>query len=129
MSPDTIVPGLVDHSADVGTVVSAVIAQPQKTLGKYVWATNNENYTIGEVFALTAKAAGMKDAKYLQVSDQTYESLYGKLGVELGVMFKLWEKYGSEPGRQGVLTPEDLGLNRLKSLEEYLKEQDFSGYI
>lgn len=118
----------MDHSADVGRVASAIISQPQKTLGKYVWATNTDNHTIGEIFAEVAKSAGIKDAKYLQVTDQSFENLYGKVGVELGVMFKLWEKYGGNSGGQEVILPGELGI-KLKSLKEYLKEQDFSVYL
>lgn len=122
-------PALVDHSADVGRVAYAVISQPQKTLGKYVWAANTENYTIGEIFAEVDKSAGIKGPKYLQVTDQTFEDLYGKVGVELAVMFKLWEKYGERDAGQEVISLEELGVSGMKSLKEYIKEQDFSVYL
>lgn len=118
---------VVDHTTAVGRVVSAIIAQPQKSLGRYVFATNEEKYTLGKLFALWAEAAGVKDYKYIQVTDESYESLHGKLGTELGLMFKLWEKYPWSS--EGVLLPKDLGVTGLKSLEQYLGENKWSAYL
>lgn len=115
-------------------MVFATISQPQKTLGKYVWAANNDHYTIGEIFAEVAKTAGMKGAKCMQVTPQTFEDLYGKMGWELAAVFKLWEKYGGNQGAremalpEKVILPEELGV-KLRSLKEYLKEQDLSVYL
>lgn len=119
----------MDHTTAIGPIVAGIVSQPEKTLGKYVWATNGESYTIGEIFALWAKAAGLKEVKYLQVTDESFESLHGKLGAELGVMLKLWERYGVYSDGQDLLLPSDLGVTGLKTLKEYLGEQDWSAYV
>lgn len=119
----------MDHTSSVGPIVAGIVSQPEKTLGRYVWATNGESYTIGEIFALYSKAAGLKDVKYLQVSDESFESLHGKLGVELGLMFKLWERYAVYSEAEDLVWPSDLGVTGLKTLKEYLGEQDWSAYV
>lgn len=108
-------------------MVSAIIAQPQKTIGRYVLASNGETPTIEEFLTSTSEAAGLKDVKYLQVTDEAFEALHGKGGVELGLMFKFWEKHGGDTG-QDLLFPTDLGVTGLKTLKEYLSEQDWSAY-
>lgn len=127
-APHTPVP-FVDHSTTVGPTVSAIITQPEKTIGRYVWATNGEVYTLKEMFTLWAEAAGVKDVKYIEVMDEAYETLYGKLGVELGLMWRFMERFGMTAGDKDVLYPGDLGVTGLVTLKEYLTGQDWSKYL
>lgn len=121
--------GLIDHTSSIGPIVAGIVSHPEKTLGRYVWGTNGEGYTIGEIFALYAKAAGLKDVKYIQVSDESFESLHGKLGVEVGLMFKLWQSYAVYSEAEDLVLPSDLGVTGLKTLKEHLGEQDWSAFL
>lgn len=126
IAPNTIFPAIVDHSTAIGPLVSAVILQPQKTLGKYVWANNGEKLTAKKLFETWAEVVGVKDFKYIQVADEAYETLYGKYGVELALMLKLWEQHGWPTDGLEVISPADLGVSGLKSLREYLQEGNWS---
>lgn len=125
----TPVSGLIDPPTSLGPIVSATIAQPEKTLGKYLWATNGETYTVGEIFQLWAKASGLKELKYLQVTDEAFENLHGNLGVELGLMLKFFDQYRTYTEGHTMVLPEDLGVTGLKGLKEYLEDNNWSASI
>jgi hypothetical protein len=97
--------------------------------GRYVLATNGEDLTVGQMFKLWAESAGVKDVKYIQITEEAYGALHGKTGLEISSELQVWSKYGAGSGNVKALSPSDLGLSRGKSIREYLESQDWSGYL
>lgn len=92
-------------------------------------ATNGEDLTVGQMFKLWAESAGVQDLKYIQITEEAYGVLHGKTGLDISSELEVWSKYGAGSGNVEALLPSDLGLNRGKSIREYLESQDWSGYL
>lgn len=101
---------MIDHT-EVGKYVTAIIDNPEKTLGKQVYASNGEeDITFEHVAKLVAKYAGISDFKYLEVTAEAYNTLYPKIGWEIALFMKYFESVGSFTGGRHDLTGKDLGI-------------------
>jgi hypothetical protein len=109
---------------NTGSFFKAVIAQPEKTLGRIV-KTTVEVITAAEWAQRWAKAQNTR-AHFVRVPSETYAELFPGWGAEMDLMNQFWDEYKdkswTQPGEQ-VLTLEDLGipLSALESVDDYLR--------
>jgi hypothetical protein len=126
--PSTAISLLGDQNSNVGPFVSAILAQPQKTLGRFVKAST-ETLTNGEVLQVWERATG-KSAVYVQSTLEEFNTLWPMWGLEMGEMLKMWEALGASSwGGEEVLTKEDLGITGLVGLEEAFGKMDWNAIL
>ena len=105
-----------------------------KTLGgQYVLATT-ETMTFAEALKVWGKAAGKEDTAVVEISMEDYQILFGeKFGLELGLMLKLWAKFGDrswDSSHGKPMTGSELGIGSkdLVMLEDAWKAADWSSF-
>jgi hypothetical protein len=110
-SPDVPLKTIGDAEANIGVFVKAIIAQPNKTLGKIVLA-HVEDTTVGDMLQTWAMAQG-KTAQYVQVDEKTFHAIWPMWAEEAGVMMQFWEwaREKSWSAEEEVLTKEDLNVD------------------
>ncbi|KAJ5116630.1 hypothetical protein N7456_000978 [Penicillium angulare] len=127
-SPTAVMPFCGEVTHNVGVVVEAILAAPEKTIGRTV-ALTTDHATFTEAAALFEKVTG-QTAVYSEVSDASFEHLYGPLfGRELVLGLRFHEKYPSEDlndlpalGTGSIMTLEELGVrDRVIGLEDAMK--------
>ena len=118
---DTPIFSIGDVRKNLPLVFKAVIEQPEKTRGQYVVAYS-EKTNSGEFLQTWASENGHK-AVYVQVSRDTFNSVWPGWSEELGVMMEFWDEYRdlSWSGEEGLLTPKDLGVTGFSSVKEGVK--------
>lgn len=69
--------------------------------------------------------------RFERMSDQDFEEAMGPVfGLELGDMFKYFDKYGYYGGDPDTVFPWDLGVEvRYTTMEEYANKEDFSSVL
>lgn len=115
-----------DAGVNVGLFVKAIVAQPEKTRGKFVLA-HVEDLTTGEFLASWSKGQG-KQARYIQVEKQTYYDLWPVWAEEMDKMQMFWEaaKDKSWTEEVDVLTKDDLNVEGLvTTVEAFAKMTDW----
>ncbi|KAJ5261347.1 hypothetical protein N7478_011942 [Penicillium angulare] len=127
-SPTAVMPFSGEITHNIGVVVDAILAAPEKTIGRTV-PLHTDHATFTEVVALFEKVTG-QTAVYSEVSDESFEHLYGPLfGRELVLGLRFHEKYPSEDlndlpplGTGTLMTLEELGVgDRVIGLEGAMK--------
>lgn len=118
ISPDSLIPFAGDVSFNVGQVVKAIFAQPEKTIGHYVEVTA-EVTSIRE-YAKTLENALKRRGKetrviFLESSLSDFEQIWGPVGTEIGLMFKYFNDYGDgnyemHSGTYRYVTAKQLGI-------------------
>lgn len=121
--------------------------QPEKTLGQTV--SGAIEYLTGPEIALAISIALKKTASqhpgaiqstqvaYIDTTLESYEALWGSVGLETGLMFKfindfpsIAESYGSDGRSKSLLTPAELGLKEeLRLLEQRLEDLDWKAAL
>jgi len=127
-SPNAPVLSIGDATKNIGVFTSAILAQPNLTLGKFVFAYVEET-TTGQLLQTWSKATGKPSAYVQVVSVEDLNRLWPQWGQEMGIMMKFWEDYGDKSwSGEEVLTKKDLGLEGEKfvGIEETYKNQDWS---
>ncbi|KAL4787337.1 hypothetical protein BJX76DRAFT_20112 [Aspergillus varians] len=125
-SASTVIPMIGAETPNVGVIVDAIFAQPDKTLGKHVLGVA-EYFTATEWAVAVSKSLNA-DVVFLETSLESYEGLWGAAGTEIGLMMKYMEDLGAEGYTAGlcaddIVTPKDLGVQGLlRNTEEALKE-------
>ncbi|KAL3472278.1 hypothetical protein BJX99DRAFT_235859 [Aspergillus californicus] len=127
-SPSTVIPFIGDETANVGIIVEAILRQPEKTLGRYVLGVA-EYLTVAEWAAALSTAAEV-EVEYAEATLEAYESRWGAIGTEIGLMMKYIEEFGGDSYTADVdssfiVTPEDLGVQALHSTVEGLRKADW----
>lgn len=88
----------------------------------------NEETTNGKLLEDWAEATGNK-ARYVQTSLEDYSEVWPMWGLEMGAMMKMWSDVPDHwSGEEGILTPEDLGVDtrKLKSVKDAYRMMDWS---
>lgn len=119
-----------DETANVGVLVNAIFQQPEKVMGKYVLGIA-EMLSCSDWASLLSRLLKENNdsdtAAFMECTLEAYETLWGHLGTEIGLMFEYFRHYGKDGYRSGVgahsiLTPEDLGVaHMMKSTEDRLR--------
>jgi hypothetical protein len=101
---------LGDPSSNIGTFVSAILAQPKLTLpGKFVIATT-EIMTNGDILRIWSEVTGNKTV-YIQVSLEDFNNLFPDWGLEMGLNLKMWEDEGDNSwDGETLIGREELGI-------------------
>ena len=113
MSPvprDTIFPSAGDTSVNVGVFVKAILAQPEKTLGKYATLVA-DTPTQADIVDLWSAATG-KRAAYLQVNAEDWGKAFGEVGDELYANLKCFYDNPRWAFDNNALTGKDLGIEK-----------------
>jgi uncharacterized protein YbjT (DUF2867 family) len=113
--------GLI-HSGSIGIFVRAALEQREQTLpGKYVLA-RSESATLSEVVDRWTKVVGKK-AQFVEVSPESYSSMYPGNGQEMYVMLQFWSEFGDSAwSGEEVMSGNELGIQEeLMGLEEAFK--------
>lgn len=108
--PDVPILSIGDVTKNIGVFTSAILAQPELTLGRFVLAYTEET-TIGGLLKTWSETTG-KPSVFVQVKNiEQYDSVWPTWGNEMGVMMEFWEWAGDKSwtGEQ-VLTKKDLGI-------------------
>ena len=116
---DTPVFTIGDVHANVGPIVAAILAQPEKTLnGTFVQAYTEET-SAGELLQTWAQAQN-KTAQYVQVDRSTFNALWPGWSEEMGVMMEFWDsaRDKSWSGEARIITAADLGVKDLVGAKE-----------
>lgn len=100
-----------------GQWTSAILAQPQKTLGKYVLVAA-EFITFGEMLKVWGEVMGRKTA-YVETTTESITELWGPAGEEMALQFK----WGEE-----VDWSEGFGVGHLMVSKEELGIKDCVGF-
>ncbi len=115
-----------DEKTNVGVIANAIFQQPEKTMGKYVLGVGD--YLTPNGWADALSKALDADVTFLETSMESYESLWGPIGTEIGFMMKYIDEFGKGSYTIGlsddqVVTPSDLGVqSQLRSTEDSLKK-------
>jgi ABC-type amino acid transport substrate-binding protein len=115
-----------EAGVNVGIFVKAIIAQPEKTRGKFVLA-HVDDLTTGEFLAAWSKGQG-KQAQYIQVEKQIFYDLWPVWAEEMDKMQMFWEvaKDKSWTEEMDVLTKDDLNVTGLvTTVEAFSKMTDW----
>ena len=108
---DTPVYSIGDPFVNIGIFGHAILAQPERTLGKFVWAYV-EVTTTGGMLKMWSEITG-KPAHYVQTTSlDEYSDVWPGWGREMGVMLAMWNEARDKSwsGEEGILTGDDLGL-------------------
>lgn len=96
----------------VGVWVRQVLANPQKSIGKYATVAT-EVLTFEQMLAAWSEVTG-KPAVFVETSVEEYERIWGIPGREIAMQLKFGEQiddwYEAYRGKGGVLTQEELGI-------------------
>lgn len=88
-APNTVVPTTGDMTKNPGIWVRQILANPQKTRGKYL-AVITDDTTTGEMLQIWSKVTG-KEAVYVEITLEQYANVFGIAGEELGSQYKFNE--------------------------------------
>lgn len=124
-SSSALIPMVGDETTNVGLIANAIFQQPEKTIGKYVLGVGD--YLTPNGWADALSKALDADVTFLETSMESYESLWGPIGTEIGLMMKYIDELGKESYTIGltedqVVSPSDLGIqDQLRNTEDSLK--------
>jgi len=107
-SPSTVLPSAGDTSHNVGIFVRASLAQPEKTLGKYVGVVV-DTPTHTEALKYWSEATG-KPSAFMQVEARDWNALFGAPGEELYLNLKAFEENPRWAFDNNPLSAKDLGI-------------------
>ncbi len=116
---DTPVFTIGDVHANVGPIVAAILAQPEKTLNGTVVHAYTEKTSAGELLQTWAQAQN-KTAQYVQVDGSTLNALWPGWSEEMSVMMEFWAsaREKSWSGEARIITAADLGVKGLVGAKE-----------
>jgi hypothetical protein len=83
-----------DITKNLGIFTSAILAQPQLTLSKFVLGSVEET-TTGQLLQTWSDATG-KPSLYIQAELESYNSLWPLWAEEMSIMLKFWEEAGKD---------------------------------
>lgn len=132
-SPDAPIPFVGDETINIGIMVKAILAQPEKTLGRYVLG-NAEVLSCKDwmrIFTGVLQGKGLElEVGYIECTLASFEAFWGHAGTEIGLMFKYFEDMGLEGYKNvgdgdPILTMNDLGIQgELRSTQQRLADMD-----
>lgn len=129
--PDVPIKSIGDVTKNIGYFTSAILAQPELTLGRFVLADVEET-TIGEMLKTWTKATG-KPSVFTQVKNlAAYDAVWPNWGNEMGIMMQFWEEAGDKSwSGEDFLTKKELGLENVKfaTIEETFKTMDWTSIL
>lgn len=126
-----------DESRNTGTVVRAILSQPEKTLGNYVLGVS-EYMSCSDWAHAFSKALSQQgenvEVSFLETTLESYSRLQGHHAAEIGSMMEFFSDLKEESYTKGtagsVLTPEDLGVQAsMVSAEAMLEGMDWSSIL
>ncbi|KAM0473424.1 hypothetical protein ACHAPX_008171 [Trichoderma viride] len=126
-----------DESRNTGTVVRAILSQPEKTLGNYVLGVS-EYMSCSDWAHTFSKALSQQgknvEVSFLETTLESYSRLQGHHAAEIGSMMEFFSDLKEESYTKGtagsVLTPEDLGVQAsMVSAEAMLEGMDWSSIL
>lgn len=112
---DVPIKSIGDASTNVGIFARAILAQPEKTKGRFVLA-DVEDLTAGQYLQTWVKAQ-KKSAEFVQIPKKPFDALFTEIGREMDIMQDFWDlvREDSWTGEDGIVTKEDLGVTGLVS--------------
>jgi len=113
----------------VGIFTSAILAQPQLTLGGKFVLAEAEVTTIGVLVETWIKATGNPSVYIQTTSLEEFDNVWPMWGREMGEMMVFWEELGDKSwSGEHILTKEHLGIDpkSLVGVEETYKSMDWS---
>ena len=137
-SPHALFPFIGDENVNFGLIARAIFEQPEKTIGRAVLgaAAMQSCQDYVNALAKSFQRQGKElDIAYMECTPEAFESLWGPLGAEIGVMMTFFRdvEYGgfkAETGSLSVLTPKDLGIEgELRSTEDCLADLPWQGFV
>ncbi|KIA75707.1 HSCARG dehydrogenase [Aspergillus ustus] len=129
-SPSTLIPFIGEETPNIGLIVEAIVRQPERTLGRYVLGVSE--YLTAAGWASALSTAAKIEVSFSEATLEDYESRWGDVGTEIGLMVKFIEEFqeGSYTGGLNsslVVTPGDLGVqDHLHSTEDCLRKFDWA---
>lgn len=136
-----------DETVNIGLIVHAIFTQPDKTLGKIVWGVT-EYLTGPEIASALSKALEKTAAKvpnsgipstqvaFVETTLESYEAIWGPVGTETGIMYKLMNdvpsfspRWGSGDVSEPIVTPSELGLHHSRTVEQRLGDLDWEAAL
>ena len=97
-APDVRMPFTGDETINIGAIVKATLAQPDRTLGRSVLGASEAMSCQEWASSLTQawKRLGREhtDVTFVQCSLDACENLFGPLGTEIGNIFRFISEFG-----------------------------------
>ncbi|KAJ4287573.1 hypothetical protein N0V90_012276 [Kalmusia sp. IMI 367209] len=106
--PDAVIPVSGDINITPGIWTRQIVANPDKTKGKYVDIAP-ETLSFGKMLEIYGEVTGRQTA-YLQVSVKDFENVWGVGGKELADQLVFGEQFKSGWGSVNSVSKEDLGI-------------------
>lgn len=109
--PDANIPVVGDMAIVPGMFAKAILAHPEKTLGRYCFVAS-ETLTWRKMLEIWGEVMGRKTA-YVETTVEGATALFGPVGEELALQMKWGEEvagWGSVVPSGKLLTREELGL-------------------
>lgn len=112
-----------DAKHNIGLFAKAALDQPEKTRNGRVVLAWVEDTTVGDLLKVWGKTHGDKKTEIVEVSEETFNTLWPVEGEEVGGMMKLWEvtRENSWTGPYEIVSKDELGVTGLVGLEESFK--------
>jgi len=112
-----------DAKVNVGLFAKAALDQPKKTRNGRVVLAWVEDTTVGDLLKVWGKTHGDKKTEIVEVSEETFNTMWPVEGEEVGGMMKLWEvtRENSWTGPYEIVSKDELGVTGLLGLEESFK--------
>lgn len=108
--PDALLPISGDVGANVGVYALAALEHPEKARGKYIYV-RTDRLTFTDILKVWSEVCE-KEAGYVPISAEAFESLWGPAGREMAMQYasgELWEDWDTlKP--EAVCKPEELGI-------------------
>lgn len=136
-SPTSRFPFTGDESRNTGTIVSAILSQPEKTLGNFVLGVS-EYMSCSEWANALSKALSQQGAdvevSFLETTLESYNRLRGHHAAEIGCMMDFFSNFKEDSYTKGtagsILTPGDLGVQKsMIYAESMLKDMNWSSIL
>ncbi|KAL2865250.1 NmrA/HSCARG family protein [Aspergillus lucknowensis] len=121
-SADSQFPSIGHARSNVGPFVSAILAQPEKTLPAKRVAAYTEVTSLGEMLETWSRVKGKK-AYYTRVDRKVYDALFPLWGDEIGIMMEYFDAVPDTKWDKGgdTLNKDDLGVDGLVDVEAALR--------
>lgn len=123
-SASTPLENIGDVSLNLAPFVRAAVEQRDKAGHGGIVLAASERLSAGDLLQLWARVKGV-EAQFVRVGRDDFNAIWPMWAEEIGLMMGFWDEFRetawTDPSGQRVLTKEDLGVQRLQTLEEAYK--------